>query len=179
MFNRRSSRVPLIPVERPGFTPSQITRLVLAVALLVVALPVGVKAAGSLVTIADSSTSAQARVDGSTGGLRVDGVTVKLLDRTDSVPTTGSKSYTLTTSLYSRVRIFVEVLGGIGGTVTVECVEGSARSCVLIPTANLDYNPIGYNNVIDDVPGRTIRVTVDDPWVSGLLWHVVVYGRAP
>jgi hypothetical protein len=48
------------------FTPRQILTIVLTVAIVVLSLPVGAAAAGSLMTIVDSKSSAQARV--TTGG---------------------------------------------------------------------------------------------------------------
>src|SRR5436190_17790355 len=110
MFRKRSHRIRGLSLERPGFTPGQVIRLVLAVGLVILALPAGVKAAGSLVTIVDSSTTTKARVDGATKGLRVGGITKKVLDRTG----TTSKTFTFSSSAYSQIRIFAEHPGCSG-----------------------------------------------------------------
>jgi hypothetical protein len=47
----------------PGFSARQVMTLVLAVLLAAVLVPVGARAAGSLVTLVDSTTTRQARVD--------------------------------------------------------------------------------------------------------------------
>jgi len=63
-------RTPLV-LDPPGrFTPAQIIALVIAMAMALALVPVGAKAAGSLVTLADSKTTRLARVD-STSSLTV------------------------------------------------------------------------------------------------------------
>src|SRR5437870_8479873 len=58
-------RLPSVSPWSPDrFTPHQVIGLILAVAFLLITLPVTAKAAGSLVTLVDSSTSHKARVDG-------------------------------------------------------------------------------------------------------------------
>jgi hypothetical protein len=56
-------------ISHDGWSPRQIIGLVLALCLLLVLLPIGARAAGSLMTIVDSSTTNQARVQN--GALRV------------------------------------------------------------------------------------------------------------
>jgi hypothetical protein len=56
-------------VSSNGWSPRQIITLVLALCLLTVLLPIGARAAGSLMTIVDSTTTNQARVQN--GALRV------------------------------------------------------------------------------------------------------------
>jgi hypothetical protein len=149
--------------------------LVLVVGLLVVALPVGAQAAGSLVTIQDSSTATKARVDSPTNALRVGGITNILLDR--SATNTGTTwTFQTPSSLYSQIRVFADNPGGCSGfcdTLTIECVEAGVRTCILVSEQAFDKD--GYN-LLADVPGRTLRVTVRDTSAIGA-WHVVIYGR--
>ena len=178
MLGRRSSPFHRLPMERPGFTPSQIIRLVLAVGFVVMALPIGAKAAGSLVTIVDSSTTTQARVDSATNSLRVGGATFKVLDKSGTLPAIEAVTFTFTSWPYSQIRIFAESPGCAGTScahLSMDCVEGTARTCILIPTATFDE--FGFNQV-QVVPGRTVRVAM---WNigGGLSYHIVVYGRAP
>lgn len=178
MFKRQSAGSPGEYVERSGFTPRQIIQLVLVVGLLVVAMPVGVQAAASLVTIKDPSTAAKARVDSATSALRVGGITNKLLDQTaTNGGTTGTWTFTVPSSAYSQIRVFAESPGcaGFCDTLTINCVEDAARTCNLVSGQSFDLN--GYN-ALWAVPGRTLRVTVDRQ--SGIgSWHVVIFGRTP
>jgi hypothetical protein len=105
MLGKRSSSVPI--GQPTGFTPRQVIGLVVAMAFLLIALPVGAKAAGSLVTLVDSSSSTQARVDAATGGLRVGGITNKILDKSGSFTSLNQVLvFTTGTSPYSKVRIY-------------------------------------------------------------------------
>ncbi len=178
MIRRRSSSTPRLPLERPGFTPSQIIGLVLAVGLVVLALPVAVEAAGTLVTIQDSSTTRKARVDAATSGLRVGGITNIVLDQAGAMPAPGSVSYEFNSAPYSQIRIFADTpsCGGCTPTLTVECLEGTTRTCLLVSAQSFDSS--GYGAVFE-VPGRTVRVTVNVTAQFGSTWHVVAYGHAP
>jgi hypothetical protein len=173
MFKRPAAHTSAASPERLGFTPRQIIELVLVVGLLVVALPIGVQAATSLVTIKDSSTATKARVDSATSALRVGGITNELANRTGTTDAT----FTVSSSAYSQIRIFAEHPGcsGYCDTLTVQCVEGTTRTCDLVSAQSFDQN--GYN-VLQAVPGRTLRVTVKISFGVGS-WHVVIYGRAP
>jgi len=173
MFKRPAARNSEVAPDRPGFTPRQIIELMLVVGLLVVAVPVGVQAATSLVTIKDSSTATKARVDSSTSALRVGGITNLLADRTGTTDTT----FTVSSSAYSEIRIFAEHPGcsGFCDTLTIECVEATVHTCSIVAPQAFDQN--GYNTIAA-VPGRTLRVAVDAVFGVGS-WHVSIYGRAP
>jgi hypothetical protein len=172
MFKRGSSSIS----ERTRFTSRQIIGLVLAIGFLLLALPVGVKAAGSLVTLVDSSTTTKARVDSATSALRVGGVTNKILDKSGSgAPFT--RIFTINTAPYSQIRVYAVHSGcsGFCSGLTIECVEGTARTCLIVSDQRFDET--GYNAAAG-IPGRTLRVTVSDSFGVGT-WRVVVYGRSP
>jgi hypothetical protein len=167
--------------EGSGFTPSQMIGLVLAVALLVLAVPIGVKASGSLVTIMDSSTTTKARVDSATRSLRTGGITNKVLDRNGSPASPFHFEFTFNAAPYSQIRIYADSPSCPQAScfhLTVGCIEppSNARTCLLVPTTPVDQN--GYN-AVQEVPGRTVQVRVDWPGTDDGPYHVVVYGRAP
>jgi hypothetical protein len=143
--------------------------LVLACAVLVV--PVGVEA--SDVTIVDPSTTNKARVDSATSSLRVGGITKKLLDKSGS----GNATFAFASAAYSKLRIFATYSGcsGFCAQLTLQCVEGSTKTCNLVSRQVFDQ--AGYDTV-SEIPGATVKVFVEDVFGVGG-WHVVVYGRAP
>ena len=173
MFRKKSSEEDGSRSPQLSLTFDQLLKLFVVMALLLFAFPVGAQAAGSLMTLVDSTTSTKARVDPATSALRVGGITNKLLDETGTI----SKTFTFPSAAYSHIRIFAEHSGcsGYCDTLTVECVESGNRTCILLADQSFDEN--GYN-ALSDVPGRTLRVRVNT-WFGVGSWHVVVYGRAP
>ena len=173
MFRKRTQEKDDGTSRQLSLTFDQLLKLMIVIALLLVAVPVGAQAAGSLMTLVDSTTSTKARVDPATSALRVGGITNKLLDQTGTI----SKTFTFSSAAYSQIRIFAEHPGcsGYCDTLTIECVEGAARSCTLLADQPFDQN--GYN-ALSAVPGRTLRVRVNISFGVGS-WHVVIYGHAP
>ena len=174
MFRKKSSEEDGSRSQQLSLTFDQLLKLFVVMALLLFAFPVGAQAAGSLMTLVDSSTSTKARVDPATSALRVGGITNKLLDETGTI----SKTFTVPSAAYSHIRIFAEHPGcsGYCDTLTVECVENGNRTCTLV-AADQSFDQSGFNALFD-VPGRTLRVRVNIQFGVGS-WHVVVYGRAP
>jgi hypothetical protein len=144
------------------------------------ALPVGAKAAGSLVTLVDSTSSTQARVDAATGGLRVGGITNKIMDRSGSFTSLNQVLvFTTGTSPYSKVRIFATSPNCAAPciTVSIDCVEGSIQTCFILSGQSVGYDQT-YNS-IQEVPGRTLRITLKGNDTVLVQYRVVVYGHAP
>ena len=167
----RSSAAGARSLHRACLASGKLIGLVLVLACAVLVLPVGVEAAD--VTIVDPSTTNKARVDSATSSLRVGGITKRLVDRSG----TGNATFTFASAAYSKLRIFATYSGcsGFCARLTLQCVEGSTRTCSLVSSQVFDQ--AGYNTV-SEIPGQTVKVFVEDFFGVGG-WRVVVYGRAP
>jgi hypothetical protein len=92
-------------VSSNGWSPRQIITLVLALCLLTVLLPIGARAAGSLMTIVDSTTSNQARVQN--GALRVDGLPVGATRWWNTVRNTNQAEVTIYTPASGKKNLMI------------------------------------------------------------------------